>query len=310
MPLISADTAPDAADTPANATRLYAILARQARTAVVFRRGPSRQVQLIRWNLRDDTFEHGQWFKGRIYERRCDLSPSGKHLVYFAATHRAPHGTWTAVSRPPYFSALVLWPKGDAWGGGGLFQDEHTLLLNHAPAPDGTWPLAPGFTPPPRLQVRSLGPSAGRGEDEPLQGLLRERDGWQLVDAGKGGRGSVRAKTLFTFSRPQVMARPGPSGPSLQQRLHAVGPENDAFYAFSHRVVDAEGAVLADLGRSDWADWEGGDVVFARAGRLYRLRKNRIATYAAQGDAALQLLHDFRAARFTELAPSAQALKW
>ncbi len=55
---------------------LYAILARDARTGVVFRRGPSRQVQLIRWDLRDDTFEHGQWFKGRIYERRCDLSPS------------------------------------------------------------------------------------------------------------------------------------------------------------------------------------------------------------------------------------------
>jgi cytochrome bd-type quinol oxidase subunit 2 len=26
----------------------------------------------------------GQWLKGRIYERRSDLSPDGKHLIYFA----------------------------------------------------------------------------------------------------------------------------------------------------------------------------------------------------------------------------------
>ncbi|PPT49129.1 hypothetical protein XarbCFBP8150_21735, partial [Xanthomonas arboricola] len=41
------------------ATRLYVLLARDARTGVIFRRGPSKQVQLIRWDLRTDTFEHG-----------------------------------------------------------------------------------------------------------------------------------------------------------------------------------------------------------------------------------------------------------
>uniref|UniRef100_UPI003F21D23D hypothetical protein n=1 Tax=Rhizobium sp. F40D2 TaxID=3453141 RepID=UPI003F21D23D len=116
------------------ATRLYAILARAARTGVIFRRGPSKQVQLIRWDLRNDTLEHGQWFKGRIYERRCDLSPSGRLLVYFAATNCAPYGSWTAISKPPFFTALALWPKGDAWGGGGIFEDEETLLLNHSPS--------------------------------------------------------------------------------------------------------------------------------------------------------------------------------
>ncbi|TGU14674.1 hypothetical protein EN799_66055, partial [bacterium M00.F.Ca.ET.156.01.1.1] len=82
------------------APRLYAILARSARTGVIFRRGPSRLVQLIRWDLRTDTFEHGQWLKGRVYERRCDLSPSGELLVYFAATNRLPYGSWTAISKP------------------------------------------------------------------------------------------------------------------------------------------------------------------------------------------------------------------
>lgn len=71
----------------------------------------------------------GQWFKGRIYERRCDLSPSGEKLIYFAAKYRSPLYTWTAVSRPPFLTALLLWPKGDAWGGGGLFNNERTIGL-------------------------------------------------------------------------------------------------------------------------------------------------------------------------------------
>src|ERR1041384_8508875 len=72
------------------ATRLFAILARKSPYAVIFRRGPSRSVLLIRWNTETDTFEHGQWLRGRIYERRCDLSPDGGLLLYFAANWHPP----------------------------------------------------------------------------------------------------------------------------------------------------------------------------------------------------------------------------
>src|SRR3954454_10755262 len=82
----------------ASSTRLWVLLARKARVAAIFRRGPSRHVQLIKWNLDNDTFEFGQWFKGRVYERRCDLSPAGTLLIYFAATYKEPLRSWTAVS--------------------------------------------------------------------------------------------------------------------------------------------------------------------------------------------------------------------
>ena len=65
--------------------RLHAILARRGSYAVVFRRGPSDKVALIGWDRHNDTFTLGQWLRGRIYPLRCDLSPSGKHLIYFAA---------------------------------------------------------------------------------------------------------------------------------------------------------------------------------------------------------------------------------
>jgi hypothetical protein len=45
-------------------------------------------VLLIRWHLDDDTFDFGQWLKGRVYERRCDLSREGDLLLYFAANYR------------------------------------------------------------------------------------------------------------------------------------------------------------------------------------------------------------------------------
>ena len=67
--------------------RLHAILARRGSYAVVFRRGPSDKVALIGWDRRNDTFTLGQWLRGRIYPLRCDLSPTGKHLIYFAAKY-------------------------------------------------------------------------------------------------------------------------------------------------------------------------------------------------------------------------------
>jgi hypothetical protein len=118
---------------PTPATRLHFIVAREAPRAVVFRRGPTRQVEVLTWDLETDVLTPGQWLKGRIYERRSDLSPSGELLAVFAAKWETPTMTWTAISRPPWLTALAVWPKGDAWGGGGLFDGERRFRLNHWP---------------------------------------------------------------------------------------------------------------------------------------------------------------------------------
>lgn len=52
---------------PAPHPRLAILFAARAPVAVIFRRG------------------RGHWFHGRIYTRRCDLSPDGELLVYFAS---------------------------------------------------------------------------------------------------------------------------------------------------------------------------------------------------------------------------------
>jgi hypothetical protein len=103
-----------------SACRLFVIFARDANVGVILRRGPSKWVQVIKWDTRDDKFDDGAWFHGRIYESACDVSPDGELFVYKAAKHNRI-GTddgygyvWTAVSRPPWLHALALWP--DQWG--------------------------------------------------------------------------------------------------------------------------------------------------------------------------------------------------
>jgi hypothetical protein len=129
------------------AARLHFILARKAHVAVIFRRGPTNLVQIIKWNTDTDTFEPGQWFKGRIFEDRSDISPDGTKLLYFAekitpVTLKDPSYTthWTAVSKLPYLTALALWPNGDRtcenkfpsakylFGGGVFLSDSEVCL--------------------------------------------------------------------------------------------------------------------------------------------------------------------------------------
>ena len=142
--------------------RIYALLAKAAPRAVIFRRGPSKQVLLLGWNTATDEITEGQWFKGRIYERRCDLSPDGELLLYFAASYRAPYFSWSAISKPPFLTALALWPKGDAWGGGGLFKAGDRIALNHR---ETEMALAASFHVPNWLAVHPFGKHAGWGEE-------------------------------------------------------------------------------------------------------------------------------------------------
>ena len=128
---------------------MFVLLARQASVGVILRRGPTDWWHITRWDTQRDAFEPGQWFRGRLYPGKCDLSPDGRLLVYFAGKFRPyeqerGYGqTWIAVSRPPYLTALALWPVGDTWGGQGVFYDDRTLLIgamlpNHPNHPPGS----------------------------------------------------------------------------------------------------------------------------------------------------------------------------
>ena len=254
----------------ANTARLYAIIARTRRRAVVFRRGPSKRVRLLVWELGSDTLVGGQWLKGRIYEQRCDLTPDGEMLAYFAASYRRPFATWTAISRPPYLTALALWPKGDAWGGGGLFSRPSLLELNHPPGPDNTFPLADGFRLPAGLKVCPMGSYSGQGENWPIEHRRLMRDGWTIQWTGDAKHHGRRSRYGWTFDPAHRSQRPVGRGATLTLLLHAIF-EKQGRHDVRTAVIE-QGTAQRDLGRVDWADADHtGDVVYAANGCLYRI---------------------------------------
>lgn len=298
------------------ACRLYAILARDGRSAVVFRRGPSRKVLLLRWWLGSDRIEQGQWFRGRIYERRSDLSPDGELLVYFAAKYRAPYETWTAVSRPPYFSALALWPKGDAWGGGGLFQSQAHLGLNHPPQ---QMTLAPHTQLPARIRVNRYAAYAGRGEDNPIQHDRAIRDGWRLISPGRASDYRAKGRARWTFDEPEVYEREQPAAGNrrknaplmLRRSLHAVAVTQGPWYDESFLVIAANGQPLRQLPNCDWADWQStGDLLVAMGGALYRIPRRQASATAETPLAGARMIADLSAIPYAPLPPPQEATCW
>ena len=112
---------------------LFILLARAARIGVILRRGPTKWWRVSLWNTKTDQIEGGQWFHGGLYPQDCDLSPNGQLLLYFAGKFnlRDCSATYSAVSQPPYLTALTLWPNGDRYsGGGGVFLDDQTIVLH------------------------------------------------------------------------------------------------------------------------------------------------------------------------------------
>jgi len=98
--------------------RIFGIPASHAATVAVIRRGPSGWCHVGRWEPDAGTWEAGSWLHGTIYPQRCDLSPDGRWLVYFALKGGARWdigATYLAVSRLPWLTALVAWGTGGTW---------------------------------------------------------------------------------------------------------------------------------------------------------------------------------------------------
>jgi hypothetical protein len=277
--------------------RLWVLLARDEPCGVIFRRGPSKQVMLIKWNTRRDTFEHGQWFKGRVYERRCDVSPNGEFLLYFAAEQKPPLYSWTAISKPPYFTALALWPKGDCWNGGGWFEDDKRIRLNHHP---DDAKLQHGFQPGP---IKIAGYAEFRGEDATVWPAVLSGNGWNKALEGKPIKRGMRG---WDLSPPQQWQKPHPRKGELilEMAIVWIGGAGVPWYQIEYRVLNSTGGSI-DLGLIDWADWDRrGDLVFAKKGGLFRQEfRNSIPSDARQ-------IADFNSLKFEEVISPSKARRW
>ena len=298
---------------------LYALIAPQKRIAVLLRRGPSNHVRLISWDLKSDTFIPGQWLKHRVYERRSDLSPDGRFFIYFAADYSKQPGTYTAVSQPPYFTALSLWFKGDAWGGGGLFSaDGRKIYLNHRPgayrAGFDEMALGEGFKAPP-MSIAPLHEGSGWGEDDPICFYRMKRDGWSLVSRGsESKRQGFSSPYHYAKRRPTIYQKrsKAPIGlPKWGLRLSSkyTGEEQGRWNVEEACIANVWGKTVLDLGRVDWCDLDhNGDILWAWAGKLWRLKYNRDPRAFKLSQP--KLLADFNKMMFEEMKAPPKVRTW
>jgi hypothetical protein len=308
--------------------RLFGIPARNAPRIALLRRGPSKWTRLILWQVEEDRFEEGQWFHGRIYEHRSALSPDGQLFVYFAQQlHRRssmdPTYTyaWTAVSRPPYLTALALWPKGDCWNGGGVFASDATLQLNHSHA-----------QPHPKHPATGLHVVAGQAnpwfdemtEDEPISSVIRESLGWRLVQPGRiedkreqfrrelqgenVGPDGKRRRLILQMTMPTMFERPHLAGRwHLRWTFYGVdynqlGDSSVCDYVLRDEQTGEE-TLLPDV---SWADWDQrGRLAFTRDGALYAIAPDEVAQVASAVP-----LRDFNDQRPTALKSPLWAKRW
>ncbi len=280
--------------------RLYAIVARAADVAVVFRRGPSKQVQLLKWNLRTDEIEPGQWFKGRIEERWSDLSPDGKQLVYFANKYKGDPAAWTAVSHPPYFTALALWPESQLSYGGGEFLTNRDLLLHEHPCE-----VHPDFVAmmkhPKAVRIVGDKGAAALGHKAGNYG------GWQTVQLEHNPSEEIKGWWRLLrwilksskISHPKAWRKPQPGGD------HVLITPDWMSWAHPGRILTADGTILHHFDHADWFDWDHrGQLLYAAKGCLWRVAD------VADSKSEPKLVADLNANKFTEVVAPDWAKQW
>ena len=284
--------------------RLYVLIARKAKRAVVFRRGPAKQTLVLTWDLASDTLTEGQWLKGRIYERRSDLSPDGELLLYAALKGGSELYTYTAASRPPYLTALALWTDAGMWGGGHFGSDWRSIQLNQfAIGPAAKDKDAGAISP--KLRV-SLLPHVSDLEMS-LKRLARE--GWEIQ---RGERSKLPRTDRYSeiFDPPIVQTKVLRRGLKLVVEMHATQEANGRPYVETASVKGEDGATRLDLGRVDWTDVDHrGDILIASNGCLRRLKLSALGD-APGSEANTMLIADLNSLRFRPLQTPARALRW
>jgi hypothetical protein len=275
--------------------RLHALFAQDTLDALVIRRGPSKRTAVIGWDRKTDVFTLGQWLNGRIYERRSDLSPDGKHFIYFAMNGKWNRmGSWTAISKTPYLCALTLFAKGDCWNGGGLFQSKDSYWLND---------LNDGYGHTQQFDQSKLTRRLTRPSSESYGGecpgvyyLRLQRDGWTLI----------QNPNTTKLGELQIFEKPLHAGWILRKFAHATTdhPVGKGCYFDTHSLMQTKSHTLLECPDWEWAELDRNRIVYAEHGKLYAAELNQ------HGLSTPKLLFDFNAMRYKRIkAPYDQGVR-
>jgi hypothetical protein len=112
-------------------SRIHLLAAKEAPIVVLLQRKRAKLFHIIKIDTEKHSVQEGSWFRGRLYEMKCDVSFDGEFMVYLAIGKGS--GRFTSSSglcRLPWLKTLVeCQTPGPNWGGG-YFADRKVLVTN------------------------------------------------------------------------------------------------------------------------------------------------------------------------------------
>jgi hypothetical protein len=109
-------------------SRIHLLAAKEAPTVVILQRKRAKLFHVITVNTEKHWVKEGSWFRGRLYEMKCDVSFDGEFMVYLALG--ASGDAWSGLCRLPWLKTLAESESaGTSWGGG-YFPDRDILITN------------------------------------------------------------------------------------------------------------------------------------------------------------------------------------
>lgn len=194
-------------------TTLTLFFARDVGQAVILRRGPSQWTRMILWHVDTDQFDLGQWFKGKVYGH--DFAPDGKAFIYNAEKYQAfryqqKRYQWTALCKPPYFTAFALLSIGT------VYQSTWEVMFRSR-----TQILYTGQVNPEPTQDRGRLPRLFKlepyTEAEPMLFQRWRRDGWRLQGKLPAIDPKYPYRAVWDSRTPLIWQKVTPQGLLLRQ---------------------------------------------------------------------------------------------
>lgn len=271
--------------------KLYAIAALDAPVVAVFRRARKRTI-LYRWDLARGKLEVGAAIDGKIYPRRCDISPDGELLYYFAFMQTSEEflggtSTFSAVSKLPWLYALAAWREDGTWTRGCHF-------VGAVPGTADLGEPGHGDDVPLRRKYSLV-------RNRPLQYGVELRRGWveheDCPPRGPNDAWDEARKVVLMKSRPQGKGRLVLSDRGYQPEMGVDGRAPAYKLELPHRTVE-----LADV---TWADWD-------PTGRLLTATADGRLQILDAASAELRVIHEHSVAELEPIrAPApAWAQRW
>jgi hypothetical protein len=291
---------------PIHPARLFVLLAREAPIGVIFRRGGSDWTQMIKWHTDSDTFELGQWLRGDVKEYNGDLSPDGKLLLYhiyhkrlyyqLEAQGRKPDKLlyYTAICKPPYFTALELWQNVNSPSG--QFIDNTTVQLYPYSNPE-LQPIRTVAQTPLNFELRNhdiewTGPRITE------KNVFLTNQGWETIQIGKYDVGILNPPHIWSKSSNKLSLYASHFGHDFSGKQG--GSDNQLTYSVS--ILNSGTDIL--LKSVNWAD-------FDQQGRLVLAKQGKLFSAALQnGELHLTELADFNANKPDPQPAPDWAQKW